>query len=84
MSIAFIRSLFADLRRAAEIASRETARKRSNAMAVDHLAALPDYLREDIGLSENADIAELVEHGRTRPVARDDDRRSLTILPHAL
>jgi hypothetical protein len=84
MSIAFIHSILAAMRRAARILIREHARKRRNAMAVQHLAALPAYLRQDVGLREDVDIVDVVEHGIRQRAADEGTRRTFAILPHAI
>lgn len=84
MSIAFIHSILAAMRRATRILIREHDRKRRNAMAVQHLAALPAYLRQDVGLREDVDIVDVVEHGIRQRAADEGTRRTFTILPHAI
>ncbi len=53
-------------------------------MAVQHLTALPAYLRQDVGLREDVDIVDVVEHGIRQRAADEGTRRALAILPHAI
>lgn len=83
MLIAAIPSILARLGHAAVARMRDYSRKHHNARTICHLEALPAYLRRDIGLPDDADIAAIVDHG---PAGRATDRepcRPLSILPHA-
>lgn len=84
MSIASTRSTLAPIVHTTQALIRGNARKRSNAITVRHLATLPAYLRRDIGLLDDADLIEAVEHGLARRAAGNDTRRDLTVLPHAV
>nr|WP_295466112.1 hypothetical protein [Mesorhizobium sp.] len=84
MSIGSPRSALARIAHMTRAMIRGHAKKRSNAITVRHLATLPAYLRRDIGLPDNADIAEVVEHGLARRPAGEEMRRHHTMLPHAV
>lgn len=84
MSIASTRSTLARIAHVTRTLIRGNARKRSNAITVRYLATLPAYLRRDIGLPDDADLIEAVEHGFARRPAVDDTRRDFTVLPHAV
>lgn len=84
MPIESIQSVFARIVDTTELLMRDHSRKRSNAMTVRHIAALPAYLRRDIGLPDDADIVEVVEHGLARRPAGEEMRHHHAILPHAV
>lgn len=84
MSIASTRSTLDRIAHATRALIRGHAKKRSNAITVRHLATLPAYLRRDIGLPDDADIAEVVEHGLARRPAGEEIRRHHAMLPHAV
>lgn len=84
MSSASTRSTLDRIAHATRALIRGHAKKRSNAITVRHLATLPAYLRRDIGLPEDADLVEAVEHGLARRTVVDETRRDFTVLPHAV
>lgn len=84
MSIASPRSALDRIAHATRTLISSQAKKRSNAITVRHLATLPAYLRRDIGLPDDADIAEVVEHGLARRPAGEEMRRHHAMLPHAV
>ena len=84
MSTASNHSVLARIARATKTLIRGHARKRSNAMAVHHIETLPTYLRRDIGLPDDADIVDAVEHGLARRATGEEARHHVTLLPHAI
>jgi hypothetical protein len=84
MLTAAIHAMLARVLRETATLWRSHARKRSNAMAIRHLEALPAYLRRDIGLADGADIAEAVEHGIVRRAPDAGQARCPGMLPHAI
>jgi hypothetical protein len=84
MSSASTRSTLARIVHTTQALIRGNARKRSNAITVRHLATLPAYLRRDIGLLDDVDLIEAVEHGLARRPADPETRRDFTVLPHAV
>ncbi|MCO5160434.1 MAG: hypothetical protein M9939_04820 [Mesorhizobium sp.] len=84
MLVETVRSVFAHFVDAVEIVMLDRARKRAKAMAVRHIEDLPAYLRRDIGIRDDADIVEVVEHGLARRPAGKEIRHGDPILPHAI
>ena len=84
MLIASMHSILAGMGREIATLRLTHARKRRNAMSVLHLEALPAYLRRDIGLPDDADIVDVVEHGLVRRQADTHTCRPIAIQPHAV
>ena len=64
---------------AADLQAQARAAHAENARTISYLEGMPAYLRNDIGLPQDADIRRLVEHGRCIGDGRPRRHRNLAI-----
>lgn len=66
MPVPSITPIAAGLATAVKTLHQRWSRARTNARIVRHLQGMPGYLRRDIGLTDDADVAKVVDRGLAR------------------
>lgn len=83
MSISSIHSAIARIAVFSSTFMEGQARAGEHAETVRYLSGLPDYLREDIGLLDHADILDAVERGRLHAAVGYETRHPVIVAPHS-
>lgn len=83
MLIPVIRSIAASTVSSVVQWNRNRARARQQASVITYLEGMPDYLRRDIGLTDEICLAAAVERGIPLGTSAREARRDLIMTPHA-